>query len=273
MTVAMRVLAFLLLLLAAPAWAGTLDLAGRFEQGGLIRGRTEPGTQILLGGAPVRVSPEGLFVFGFGRDHGPAAVLEAVYPDGSRERRDLTVAKRQYKLQRIDGLPSKMVTPPPGVLQRIRRENARIAEIRTHDTPAVWFAGTWAWPVTGPISGVFGSQRVLNGKQRRPHFGLDIAAPAGTPVTAPTDAVVALAENDLYYTGGTVILDHGHGVTSVYSHMSAVTVKPGQRVRQGDKIGEVGSTGRVTGAHLDWRINWFKERIDPAFLVPPMPKN
>ncbi len=267
----MRVAGVLLLLLSLPAAAGTLELEGQFIQGGLVLGRTDPGAEIRLDGRVLRVSPEGRFALGFGRDHGPEATVEARFPDGSREVRRLAVASRSYRVQRIDGLPPKMVTPDPAVLARIRREGALIAAVRRRDSPETWFAGPWAWPARGPISGVYGSRRILNGKPRRPHYGLDIAAPAGAPVVAPTDAVVALAEPDLYYTGGTVMLDHGHGVTSVYSHMSTVAVRAGQRVRRGDVIGTVGSTGRVTGPHLDWRVNWFKERLDPALLVGPPP--
>lgn len=263
---------FVALVFTAAAQASPLSLQGRFEQGGMILGQAPAGSRVSVDGQAIRVSGDGRFVFGFGRDHGPKAELTVDYPDGGRERRTLTIAKRQYRIQRIEGLPKKMVTPPPEVLQRIRDENARIAAVRRRDNEMTWFAEPWIWPAKGIISGVYGSQRVLNGKPRRPHFGLDVAAPTGTPVVAPTDAVVALAESDLYFTGGTVMLDHGHGVTSVYSHLSRVTVKAGQTVAQGDLIGAIGATGRATGPHLDWRINWFKERLDPAFVVPPMEK-
>ena len=127
------------------------------------------------------------------------------------------------------------------------------------------------WPVEGRISGVYGSQRILNGIPKRPHFGIDIAAPAGTPIRAPAVGLVTLAADDHYYTGGTVILDHGHGLTSAFLHLQEVRVAPGQTVAQGEVIGTLGATGRATGPHLDWRINWFDQRLDPAFFVPPMP--
>jgi murein DD-endopeptidase MepM/ murein hydrolase activator NlpD len=194
-----------------------------------------------------------------------------VLPDGTRARRALRVAPRAYDVQRIDGLPEEMVSPPPEVLARIKAENARIAAARAVDAPVPMYESGFVWPVTGPITGVFGSRRILNGEPRRPHFGVDIAAPEGTPVRAPVDAVVAIAERDMYFTGGTIVLDHGHGLTSVYSHLKEVWVKDGDKVRQGDPIGSVGHTGRVTGAHLDWRVNWFDQRLDPVLLVPPMP--
>ena len=259
------------LLLASGAQAATLELDGAFIQGGLVKGRAQAGTRLTLDGRPVRVAPDGRFVFGFGRDHGPAATLEARYPDGSRERRELTIQARQYRVQRIDGLPPRQVTPNAVDLKRIRAENARIAAVRAIDTPEALFASGWIWPSIGPISGVFGSQRILNGKPRRPHYGVDVAAPAGSPVVAPADGIVRLAEPDLFFTGATVMVDHGHGLTSVYSHLSAVDVAVGHRVRQGEPIGKVGRSGRATGAHLDWRVNWFTERLDPALLAGPMP--
>ncbi len=254
-----------------PARAAELALEGDFLQGGLVFGQAAPGAEVTLDGRRVRVTGAGRFIFGFGRDAPRGAVLEVAWPDGRVEMRHLVVAKRDYKIQRIDGLPPKMVTPPEAVLARIRAENGRIAAARAVDRAEPLFESGFVWPVVGPISGVFGSQRVLNGVPKRPHFGVDIAAPAGTPVTAPADGVVVIAADDMYYTGGTVLIDHGHGLTSVYSHLAEVWVEVGARLRQGDAIGSVGATGRVTGPHLDWRINWFDQRLDPALLVPPMP--
>ncbi|MFQ5784749.1 MAG: M23 family metallopeptidase [Alphaproteobacteria bacterium] len=253
------------------AAAGDLRLDGPLTQGGLLRGVTEPGAEVVFDGHRVEVSTEGLFLVGFGRDDTGPFALDVRHPDGTTTHKNLAIKQRQYAIQRIDGLPPKMVTPDPAVLDRIRRENGWIAEVRARDTPEALFAGGFVWPVVGPISGVYGSQRILNGEPRRPHYGVDIAAPEGTPVRAPADGIVALAANDLYYTGGTVMLDHGYGLTSVYSHMSAVTVSVGMRVARGDVIGRVGATGRVTGPHLDWRINLFKTRLDPELVVGPMP--
>lgn len=262
----------ILMLAASPAQAGLAKLEGHFTQGGVVFGKSVPGARVTLNGREVRVSATGNFVFGFGRDAPQEALLSIETPDGAHEQRKLKVKKRQYKTQRIDGLPRKMVSPPKAVLERIRAENKSIAAARAVDRPQPYFESGFVWPVIGPISGVFGSQRILNGKPKRPHFGLDVAAPAGTPVAAPADGFVAIAESDMYYTGGTVVLDHGHGLTSVYSHLREVLVKQGQVLRQGDVLGTIGATGRATGAHLDWRFNWFKERLDPAFFVPPMPQ-
>jgi len=266
--VIMRLVA-VLLLLAAPAW-GEVELKGRLVQGGLVMGRAAPGAEVRLDGKPVRVGEDGRFVIGFGREAGPRALLEVVNPGGI-EQHDLAIAARQWDVQRIDGLPEAQVTPPPAVLARIKKENDAIAETRRRDTPERWFEQGFVWPAEGPVSGVYGSQRILNGQPRQPHFGLDIAAPVGAPVVASTAGLVVLVDRDLYYTGGTIVIDHGFGLIGVYSHLSRLDVRVGQQVKQGERIGAVGATGRATGPHLDWRLNWFDVRLDPQLLLPPRP--
>ena len=257
---------------APPSEAEELVLKGDFIQGGLVRGRTQAGAEVQLGDRPLRVSAEGTFVFGFGRDAGPAAVLSVRLPGGRTVTRALQVASREYQVQRIDGLPANKVTPPDSVIKRIQEEAAQVRAARAVDSPRRDFESSFIWPATGPISGVYGSQRILNGQPRQPHFGIDIAKPTGTPVLAPAAGVVILAEPDLYFSGGTLMLDHGHGLMSAFLHLDRIEVAMGQEVAQGERIATIGATGRVTGAHLDWRVNWFEERIDAQFLVPPMPK-
>ena len=249
------------------------ELSGDFVQGGLVTGKTTPGATVTFEGKSIRVSDQGEFLFGFGRDYKETASLIVTYPNGKSYKQTIEVARRSYKIERVDGLPPSKVTPSEEFLKRIRKENAEIARIRAIDTPNKWFQSGWMWPAIGRISGVYGSQRVLNGVPKRPHFGIDVAAPTGTDVWASTDGVIRMAEKDLFYTGGTIMIDHGFGLVSVYSHLSKLSVKPGEFVKQGQKIGEVGSTGRSTGPHLDWRLNWFKERLDPELLLGPMPKS
>ena len=184
----------------------------------------------------------------------------------------LRITQREYKIQRIDGLPQKKVTPDPASVKRISIENAMIKKVRAVDTDRAYFASGFDWPVKGPISGVFGSQRVLNGKPKNPHNGVDVAAPQGTAIVAPADGVVALVHGDMFYTGKTVMIDHGHGLTSVYAHMSAILVKDGQKVTRGTPIGKIGKTGRVTGPHLHWGVTLFGTHLDPRLLTGPMPK-
>ena len=260
----------MLLASVAGAARAEVSLTGNFTQGGLVYGQAAPGAEVRLDGRPMHVSPEGEFLLGFGRDAAPSATVEVVYRDGTRETRTVAVAARSWDIQRIDGLPEKQVTPPSEVLARIKDDNAQVAAARTRDSAEMLFKTGFIWPATGPISGVYGSQRILNGQPRQPHYGLDIAAPAGSPVVAPAAGVVTLA-NDLYFTGNTLILDHGYGLSTTYSHMSVIAVKPGQRVGQGEMIGRVGATGRVTGPHLDWRINLYDIRLDPALILPPQP--
>jgi murein DD-endopeptidase MepM/ murein hydrolase activator NlpD len=180
------------------------------------------------------------------------------------------VAKRTYDVQRIDGLPPKKVTPSEEDMVRIRKEYALIRTARDRDDAREDFLGGFEWPARGRISGVYGSQRILNGVPRRPHFGVDVAAPVGTLVYAPADGVVTLAHDDMFFSGGTLIVDHGHGLSSSFLHLNAVLVKEGDRVRQGDPIAKIGATGRVTGPHLDWRMNLVGARLDPQLLVGPM---
>ena len=261
-------------LIAAPtvSAADNLKLEGSFTQGGMATGRVAPGSNVRFLDRDVRVSKEGLFVIGFGRDFLNKAELEITSPDGKMTRRLVDIKKRTYKIQRISGLPKKMVSPGKKALERIRRENVWIGKVRSRNTETPWFSAGFIWPAIGPVSGVYGSQRILNGKPRRPHFGVDVAMPTGTPVVAPAAGMIALAKKDLYFTGGTIMIDHGHGLTSVLMHLSRLEVSTGDVVRAGDDIGAIGATGRATGPHLDWRINWFNQRLDPQLLVPPMPK-
>lgn len=245
-----------------------IELKGDFIQGGIVIGQVPTGTKVFFEKEKLRVSPEGIFVIGFGRDAAPHTQINVVYPDGGVGQQNIEVAKREYAVQRIDGLPSKQVTPDAKALARIQKENAMIGKARKIDDPRLDFTEDFIWPAQGRISGVFGSQRILNGKPKRPHYGVDIAAPTGTLVQAPASGIVTLAHSDMYYSGGTVILDHGHGISSVFIHLHEVSVKLGDRLEQGDKIGTVGSTGRATGPHLHWGMNWFKKRLDPRLLLP-----
>ena len=259
-------------LAALPVLAAEVALSGSFTQGGLVSGAAAGAVTATLDGQRVPVEPGGRFVFGFGRDAGARSELVVRFADGLEEVRVLAVAARTYAVQRIDGLPAAQVSPPAEVLARIDAENARIVAARAIETPQAWYAGGFRWPVRGRISGVYGSRRILNGEARAPHYGLDIAAAAGTPIQAPASGIVTLAEDDLYFTGGTVILDHGAGISSTFQHLSVVGVEAGDFLEAGDVLGLVGATGRVTGPHLHWAVNWFEVRLDPALLVPPQPE-
>ena len=252
--------------------AASVELNGPVVQGGLLFGQAPAGSAAWLDGEPLMVSSEGLFLLGFGRDDTEARKLEVELPDGGRWSRWLAPEAREFDIQRIDGLPSAQVTPPPEVLQRIREEAAMARRARERRDLRTDWTGRFIWPTHGRITGVYGSQRILNGEPRAPHWGIDIAAPTGTPVKAPAAGLVTLTHPDMYFSGGTVFVDHGHGLVSAFLHLSEILVESGQRVEQGEVIGQVGATGRATGPHLDWRVNLGDTRVDPMLLLPPQPE-
>ena len=243
-----------------------INLEGDFIQGGLVKGQTNKNITIKFKDKILRKTSNGEFVIGFGRDH-PAIAYLTLEINNKLITKSFKIKKRIYKTQKINGLRKKMVTPPKSFYERIIRENKSIKEVRNLNSNVDFVFQKFSWPTKGVISGVFGSQRILNGKPKRPHYGIDIAAKKGATVVAPTESIVRMAEKDLYYTGGTIMLDHGHGLTSVYSHLSSINVKVGDKILKNQKIGEVGSTGRSTGPHLDWRVNWFDQRLDPLLLL------
>ena len=243
-----------------------IEFTGKFIKGHFIIGKTEPNSKIIINKIEIKVSKDGYFVFGIDRDR-KFDVLITMINNGKKEKIIKKVFKRKYKIQRIDGLPENKVTPPEEVYKRIKKENNAIGEARAINSDLIFFKNKFIMPVDGIITGVYGSQRILNGKPRWPHYGIDIAADQGTMILSSGTGVVTMAEDDLYYTGGTIIMDHGHGISTIYSHLENVLVSVGDQINQGDVIGTVGSTGRSTGPHLDFRINWFQTRLDPMSVL------
>lgn len=236
------------------------------SQGALVFGKVPAGSVVEYAGRQLRPTPYGTVVFGVDRrEQGPLR-LEVLRPDGTRTAESIAVTARDWPLEHVDGVPPKTVNPPPAIAERIRREQARVSAARTRDDDRADFAAPFTWPVQGRISGRFGSGRVYNGQPGAGHSGMDIAAPTGTPVKAPAAGVVTFAD-DLYLTGGTVLLDHGHGVSSNFLHLSRMDVKAGDRVAQGEVLGAVGATGRATGPHLHWGMSWFDVRVDPLLIL------
>ena len=246
--------------------AGAIEFKGKFIQGHFIIGKTDPNAEIIVGKKSVKVSEDGFFVFGIDRDRNyDLTFIKKV--NGKKTVITKKVNKRKYNIQRIDGLEESKVTPPESVYKRIKKENNAIGEARAINSNLQFFREKFITPVKGIISGVYGSQRILNGKPKWPHYGIDIAAKQGTMIKSSASGTVTLAEDDLYYTGGTIIMDHGHGISTIYSHLENVLVTVGENINQGDIIGTVGSTGRSTGPHLDFRVNWFQTRLDPMSLL------
>ena len=262
-----KILVLFLLIIFSNQNLNAVEFKGKFNQGSFILGKTSPGAKVKIDNKDVLVSNDGYFVFGIGRDRKNDLTIRII-KDQKLEVIIKKVFKRKYKIQRIDGLPEKKVTPPKEVYERIKRENKIISDARSVESNLTFFKNKFIPPLNNAIiTGVYGSQRILNGKPRWPHYGIDFAAKEGTKIKAMLDGKATMVEPDLFYTGGTIIFDHGHGVSTLYMHMKKISVKKGQQVKQGDIIGTVGSTGRSTGAHLDVRLNWFGTRLDPNSVL------
>lgn len=268
----LRGLAVLTLLAAGAVRAGDaalpgVSMHGAFVQGGLVFGHAQPGTRLSIDGRPLRLTADGAFVFGFDRDAAAQCTLVAQRPGRAPLTRNFAVRKGSWRIQRIEGLPPDLVTPPPQAGPRIAAEAQLLAQAHERDSDIDDFREAFAWPAQGRVSGVFGSQRILDGVPKQPHYGLDIAVPVGTPVRAPAGGIVSLAQADLYFTGGTLVIDHGHGLASVLVHLSRLLVRPGERVARGQVVALSGKSGRATGAHLHWGLYWFDAHVDARRLL------
>jgi len=263
----MKELLFLVIIFLFSNTLYALELKGTFYQGNLIIGKAEPKSKVFVDKKEVKVSNQGFFAFGLNKERKNDVTIQAV-KNGVSEKVIKKVYKKKYQIQKIEGLPQKQVTPPKEVYERIKNDNKLIAKARTIDSDLVFFSNEFKIPIKNSIiTGVYGSQRILNGIPKSPHYGLDFAAKEGAEIKAMLDGVVTLSEKNLYYTGGTIIFDHGHGVSTLYMHMKDVYVKKGQVIKQSDVIGTAGKTGRATGAHLDIRLNWFGVKLDPASVL------
>ncbi len=249
---------------------GSINLQGKLEQGALVRGTVPAGSAVKLNGEVVKVTPKGQFAIGFDREAKTEQLLEVTYPDGLTQLKPLTIASREYKIDRLTGISKKIMQPDPVAQARAAKDSKQTRAARNVFSEQDAFMQAFIWPVTGRISGVYGSQRVYNGKPGNPHYGVDVARPTGTVVVSPADGVITLSEPDMFYSGGTLIIDHGYGINSTFLHLSKLYAKEGDVVTQGQPLAEIGATGRVTGPHLDWRLNWFQKRLDPVSIVPSM---
>lgn len=250
-----------------------VKLSGDVTQGGYLLGKTAPVNKVSLNGEPISLNKQGNFVFGFSRDDINTHTLLVTSPTGETKEQKFTPSKREYNIQRIEGIAKKIMQPNPTAVARSKKDSAQVKEARSkfHDLSA--FSTGFIAPIEGTITGVYGSQRFYNGKPKSPHYGLDYAGKTGDPVKAPADGVVTLFVPDMFYSGGTMIIDHGYGITSSFLHLSKSYVKVGDNVKQGDVVAAVGSSGRATGPHLDWRINWYQTRLDPALVLKTKPIN
>lgn len=255
------------LCLSISSAVSSAELSGEWIEGGLIIGSADPGSSISFKGEAVKVSDQGLFVLGLHRDEDEPVDLRIETPEGVVEQQSFEVAQREYNIQSVEGIAQNIMEPSKEDQDRIWLDYLMTSEARKIRSDLQEFLSDFDWPVRGPISGVYGSQRIYNGKPGTPHYGLDIAVPTGTAVVAPAAGTIIMVHDDMFYSGGTIMLDHGHGVSSSFLHLSKTLVQVGDSVEQGDLIAEVGATGRVTGPHLDWRMNWGDSRIDPELLL------
>ena len=251
--------------------AASIKISGEIKQGGLIIGKAEATDKVTLNGKPLIVSKQGDYAFGFSRDDKESYQLVVTSVNGDRVEKTLTPAKREYKLQRIEGIKKSIMQPNPEAVKRSQKDSKQVKAARKISSDITSFSGGFIPPIKGIITGVYGSQRIYNGVPKRPHFGLDYAGKVGDPVKAPAAGKVLLWVPDMFYSGGTMIIDHGQGVSSTFLHLSDSYVATGDTVKQGQVVAAVGKSGRATGPHLDWRINWFDVKIDPALALKVKP--
>lgn len=256
--------------LCANQFAFALEIFSEWQQGAVIIGRVPSGVAVEYKLRKLQLTQGGYFVIGLGRD-APAIATITTITAGKSEAHDFAVAARNYNIQRVEGVPQATVEPSKEQTERIAREAKLVAAARKADLELDFFTQKFQWPLIGPISGVYGSQRVYNGIPGTPHVGLDIAKPVGTLVRAPASGIVTLVYPDMFLSGGTLVIDHGHGLSSTFIHLSKILVKQSDKIKQGQDIALVGQTGRASGPHLHWAMNWFEERVDPQLLVPKKP--
>lgn len=248
-----------------------IQLSGEIKQGGLVVGKTDAHNQVTLNDKVLPVSKHGDYVFAFSRDDKTKYTLTVISPTGKIETKIFTPSKRDYKISRVEGISKKIMNPNKKANIRAGEDRMAMVKVRKISSDLTDFSQGFIAPRSSRITGVYGSQRFYNGIAKNPHFGVDYAGQIGAPVKAPASGTVLLWVPDMFYSGGTLVIDHGHGITSNFLHLSASMVKTGDKVKQGDVIAKVGNSGRVTGPHLDWRMNWHKVRFDPQLAMKVNP--
>ena len=259
-----------LILIANISASDDPKFVGTFQQGGLVLGQLAEGETVSYKGKSLKINNKNQFLLGFGRNE-PSEVEITVHDQLGERNIILNIAARDYAIQKIEGVPQKTVNPSKEHLNRIQQDAASVRKARRLISNQDDFTAGFIEPSSGPITGVYGSQRFYNGVPKSPHYGIDYAAPIGTPVIAPAGGIITLVHNDMFYSGGTLILDHGHGLSSTFLHLSQILVTQGQRVTPGMVIAKIGASGRATGPHLDWRMNWLDQRIDPQLVLQTLP--
>jgi murein DD-endopeptidase MepM/ murein hydrolase activator NlpD len=244
------------------------DCSGALMRGGAVACRGIPRSTVRIGEAQTTIGTDGWVVIGFDRDGGARETALVELPDGRRLSHEFQIAARKFGISRINGLPPEQVNRyTPRQLARINDSSRRKEAGDRSREPLSAFRFGFVSPVDGRKTSDYGTQRILNGVAKRPHYGVDLAAPVGTPIRAPAAAIVTLADDDLYFEGAMIVLDHGQGFLSKYLHVSRMDVAVGDRVERGQVIGAVGSRGRSTGPHLCWRLKWRDRNLDPGLWL------
>jgi len=248
-----------------------IQLSGEIVQGGLVIGKTQANNTVTLNKQILPVSANGDYVFAFSRDDKSHYTLTVMTPSGKTELKKFTPTKRDYKISRVEGISKKIMNPNKKANIRAGKDRAAMLKVRKISSDLTDFSHGFIAPRNSRLTGVYGSQRFYNGVPKNPHYGVDYAGKIGAPVKAPADGEILLWVPDMFYSGGTLVIDHGHGITSNFLHLSASLVKVGDKVKQGQVTAKVGNSGRVTGPHLDWRMNWHKVRFDPQLAMKTIP--
>ena len=267
-TLSVSVLFLILSAILSPCWALQLILPESAYQGDTIVGRVVPPATVLVGGKIYAVSPKGYFVIGVPRQQKTDFLVLARYSE-EKVSKKIRVLAFSWQIQRIDGLPKRYVEPSPEALKRIKddKELVRLTRGAKPNMVPLFLENGFIKPVKSYITGIFGSQRILNGQPNSPHWGVDIAAPIGEPVYSPADGIVSLVSKNMYLMGNTLMIDHGLSVQSIFIHLDSINVKKGDYINQGSVIAHVGRTGRATGPHLHWGVSVGTVPVDPMRLT------
>ena len=244
-----------------------IELNGDFIQGGIIFGKSSTEDKVFYNNQNIPIDKKGNFLIGLGRNHPKVGDLKIIKPNKQIIKKNIKIEQRKYEIQKINNLEKSKVTPPEKFFKRIKDEGIKIRKAKSSDVNFSYYQVGFQMPAQGIITGVYGSQRILNGIPKRPHYGIDIANKIGTPILAPSDGVVVLVEKNLYFSGGTIIISHGRGLSSSLLHLNDILVEKQAIIKKGEVIGFMGESGRATGPHLDWRMELRGVRIDPYLLI------
>jgi len=259
--------------LLAAKQAVAVEVCGNFAQGELIQAQAENSEHVFLNSKELPLLDDGTFLFAFSRDAEPQQTLQ-VDTDGKMADFTLQVAPTVWDIQKINGVPPRKVTPTDMDNRKIDKEREDLHQALSYNIKTPYWQKGFIMPVNkGRTSGSFGGQRIMNGKPKSPHQGMDIAVPEGSPVYASSDGVVTLSDGEYFYTGNVVVIAHGQNLSTIYAHLKNRTVKKGDKVKQGDIIGHVGKSGRATGPHLHWGASINGIRFQPLSLLKVGDKN